>query len=203
MSPTIPPGRRYEQDQMMAGGPVRLVDPNNQQLQFANVQQWTHGVHTDQSLNSPPSNGPERPRPVNRASSSATSSESSLAQWSGSAEDLHRYSQQAMEIQSPMVDAGEWSQWNAIAADPSMLQQTFNGTFDPQYTGLPEGPHYSPAVPAIAEDGVFPEGVFLNGPAQSPKHFVPVSPSTGLQAQQAAWGPQTLSASMGLQGLQQ
>ncbi|KAG9044268.1 hypothetical protein FS837_008438 [Tulasnella sp. UAMH 9824] len=208
MSPTIPPGRRYEQEQMMVGGTVRLVDPTtNQQLQFQNVQQWTHGVHADQSLNSPPSNGPERPRPANRASSSATSSESSLAAWNNSAEDLQRFSQ-AMEIQSPMGDAGEWAHWNAMAADPSMMQQTFNGTFDPSFAGLPEGTHYAPGVPAIAEDGGFQEGVFLNGPAQSPKQFVPVngivvSPPAGIQAQQAAWGPQTLSASMSLQGLQQ
>lgn len=145
MAPTIPPGRRYEQDQMMAGGTVRLVDPTtNQPLQFANVLQWP----TDQSLNSSPSNGPERPRPVNRASSFATSSESSLAAWNSSVEDIHRFSQQATELQSSIGDAGEWWQWNAICGDPSITQQTFNGTFDP---GLREATHYSPTVTAIAD----------------------------------------------------
>lgn len=207
MSPTIPPvGRsRYEQEQQMmaGGGQVRLVDPN-QQLQFANVQQW----QADQSLNSPPSNGPEqqRPRAANRASSSATSSDSSLALWN-STEDLRLLSQQhAMEVQSPMGDADGWSpQWSAMTGDPTMMQQTFNGTpFDPPFPGLHEGPHYSPAVPAIAEDGFFQDGLVLNGQTQSPKLFGPVngmgvSPPAGIQNQQVVWGPQALQASMGLQ----
>ncbi|KAG8915067.1 hypothetical protein FRC00_008208 [Tulasnella sp. 408] len=76
MSPNIPAGWRDERDQMMTGG---LVDPTwpttNQQLQFADVHHhWPHGMHAEQSLNSPQSNGPQHPRlVVNRASAFVTS----------------------------------------------------------------------------------------------------------------------------------
>ncbi|KAG8919671.1 hypothetical protein FRC01_001177 [Tulasnella sp. 417] len=195
MSPTIPPGRaRYEQDNnLMAGGTVRLLDPaTNQQLQFNNLQQWNHAVQADQSLNSPSSNGSEQTRVGNRGSSSATSSGSSLEGWN-SVEDLRRLNQQGMDVQSPVADAEGW-QWSAVSGGDSSMMQPFNGTFDPAFGGLQEGPHYSPTVPAIAENGYFQDGMILPGQ---------VSPPAAIQHQQAGWGPQALSASIGLQGLHQ
>lgn len=171
MSPTIGPGvvrPRYDQENMVANGTVRMVDlTTGPPLQFANVQQWAHGVQgpqADQSLNSPPSNGSEYPR-VNRANSSASltpSSDSSLAGWN-STEDLHRFGQQAMEMQSPVGEAAEgWPpQWTTMSGEPSMMQQSLN------LAGLQDA-RYSPTVGGgMAENG------FFNGQAQSPKQFGP------------------------------
>lgn len=211
MSPTIGPGvvrPRYDQENVVVNGTVRMVDlATGPPLQFANVQQWAHGVQgpqADQSLNSPPSNGGEYPR-VNRANSSASltpSSDSSLAGWN-STEDLHRFGQQAMEMQSPVGEAAEsWPQWTTMSGEPSMMQQSLNGGFDPSSLA---GSQYSPTVGGgMPENGFFQEALVLNGQAQSPKQFGPangmvVSPPPGIQTQPPVWGQHALPASMGLQ----